>query len=140
MHKLKVLHTVTYMAKYKNILYIPPFSCCKNFTYIKVTLYWIIKLCTLVVWIETRARHTVLRDRLKTAREGLATRGSTLEELEEEVEDLRKENDKLLSVADIPTDTEGMDVSEPSDQEDDDMVASEKDPEEILFDGDSAQE
>ena len=81
--------------------------------------------------------NTILHGRLKTAREDLATRDSTIEELEEENIELRKENEDLLPDDDYPSD--GMDVSGPSDQEDDD-AADEEDPEEILFDGDSAAE
>ena len=81
--------------------------------------------------------NTILRGRLKTAREDLATRDSTLEELEEENDELRKENEDLLPDDDIPSDGDVMDLSDPSDQEDDDHARdSEEDPEEILFDGD----
>ena len=67
----------------------------------------------------------------------MATRDSTIEELEEENIELRKENEDLLPDDDYPSD--GMDVSDPSEQEDED-AAEEEDPEEILFDGDSAAE
>ena len=81
--------------------------------------------------------NTVLRGRLKTGPEDLATWDSTIEELEEENTELRKENEDLLPDDDFPSD--GMDVSDPSDQEDDDAV-DEEDPEEILFDGDDAED
>ena len=84
--------------------------------------------------------NAILRGRLKTAREDLATRDSTIEELEEENTELRKENEDLLPDDDIPSDGDGMDVSDQSDQEDDDLLGDEEDPEEILFDGDSAAE
>ena len=78
--------------------------------------------------------NAVLGGRLKMAREDMATRDSTIEELEEENTELRKENEDLLPDDDVPSD--GMDMSAPSDQEDDDARESEEDPEEILFDGD----
>ena len=84
--------------------------------------------------------NAILRGRLKTAREDLATRDSTLEELEEEITELRRENKDLLPVNDIPSDTDGMDMSDQSDQEEDDLLGDEEDPEEILFDGDDGQE
>ena len=78
--------------------------------------------------------NVVLRGRLKTAREDLATRDATIEELEEDNSELHRENEDLLLDDDVPSD--GMDMSDPSDQEDDDARESEEDPEEILFDGD----
>ena len=78
--------------------------------------------------------NAILHGRLKTTREDLATRDSTIEELEEENTGLRKENEDLLPDDDVPSD--GMDMNDPSDQEDDDGRGSEEDPKEILFDGD----
>ena len=60
--------------------------------------------------------------------------------MEEENTELHKENEDLLLDDDIPSDGDGMDVSDQSDQEDDDLLGDEEDPEEILFDGDSAAE
>ena len=76
---------------------------------------------------------SVLRGRLKTAREDLATRDSTVEELEEEITELRRENEELLPVDDVPSDFDGMDMSDESEQEDDDLVGEEEDPEEVVF-------
>ena len=56
--------------------------------------------------------NAVLRGRLKTTREDLATRDSSLEELEEEVNELRKENEDLLMIDDVPSDVDGMDMSD----------------------------
>ena len=85
--------------------------------------------------------NAILRGRLKTAREDLATRDSTIEELEEENTELREENEDLLIDDDIPSDSDGMDWVEQSDQEDDDLLGDEEeDPEEILFDGDDDQD
>lgn len=84
--------------------------------------------------------NTTLRGRLTTAKEDLATRDSTLEELEEEIVELRKENADLLPVDDIQSDTDGMDMSDQSEQDDDDLLGEEEDPEEILFDGDFSQD
>lgn len=77
---------------------------------------------------------TTLRDRLRVARADLAARDAVLDDLQEEVADLREENDDLLTIGVVPsgTDTDGMDMSEPSDQEDDDARVSDEDPEEIL--------
>ena len=71
----------------------------------------------------------VLHGRLKTAREELATRDSTLEELEEEVSELRKENEDLLPVNEVPSNVDGMDMSDQSEQDDDDLIGEEEDPE-----------
>ena len=84
--------------------------------------------------------NTILRGRLKTAREDLATRDSTIEELEEENTELHEENEDLLPDDDIPSDGAGRDWVEQSDQEDDDLLGDEEDPEEILFDGDGGQD
>ena len=76
--------------------------------------------------------NTILRGRLKTAKEDLATRDARIEELEEENDELCKKNADLLPDDDVPSD--GMDVSDPSDQEDDDLAGdSEEDPEERLI-------
>lgn len=85
-----------------------------------------------------QAANTTLCDRLKTVREDLATRDSRIKELEEEHAELQKEYDDLLPNDDIPSD--GMDMSEPSDQEDDDLAGDEEDPEEILFYGEDYME
>ena len=82
----------------------------------------------------------VLRDRLQTARQDLAAREATLEELDEEVEDLRRENDEFMALDDIPSDSGGFDMSESSDPDDDDSDDSDEDPDEILFDGGSTPE
>ena len=85
--------------------------------------------------------NAILRGRLKTAREDLATRDSTIEELEEENTGLREENEDLLIDDDIPSDSDGMDWVEQSDQEDDDLLGDEEeDPEEILFEVESDQD
>ena len=85
--------------------------------------------------------NAILRGRLKAAREELATRDSTIEELEEENTELCEENEDLLIDDDIPSDGDGMDWVEQSDQEDDDLLGdAEEDPEEILFDGDDDQD
>ena len=81
-----------------------------------------------------------MRGKLKTVRADLATRDSTLEELEGEVDELRRENEELLSVDDIPSDTGGMDMSDESEQDDDDLLGEEEDPEEVLFNGESDEE
>ena len=85
-----------------------------------------------------QSANAILRGRLKTARADLATRDSAIEELEEENTGLRKENEDLLPDDDIPSDD--MDVSEPSEPEDDDLLGDEEDPEEILFEGEVEQD
>ena len=77
----------------------------------------------------------VLRGRLKTAREELATRDSTLEELEEEVSERRKENEDLLPVDGVPSDVDGMDMSDQCEQ-DDHLIREEEDPEEYVYEVD----
>ena len=52
--------------------------------------------------------NAILRGRLKTAREDLATRDSSIEELEEEITELRKENEDLLPDDDIPSDRKSV--------------------------------
>ena len=46
---------------------------------------------------------------MTTCREELATKDSTIDELEEENTDLRKDNEDLLPDDDIPSDGDGMD-------------------------------
>ena len=83
--------------------------------------------------------NTILRGRLKTAKEDLATRDARIEELEEENDELRKENNDLLPDDDVPSD--GMDMSDPSDQEDDDLAGdSEEDPEERIIEVDDGDD
>ena len=62
-----------------------------------------------------QSANAILCGRLKTCREELATKDSTIEELEEDNTDLRKENEDLLPDDDIPSDGDGMDWSDPSD-------------------------
>ena len=81
-----------------------------------------------------------ITSRCFAAREELATRDSTIEELEEENTELREENEDLLPDDDIPSVGNGMDWVDQSDQEDDDLLGDEEDPEEILFDGDDGQD
>ena len=88
-------------------------------------------------WVATiQESSAVLRGKLKTAREELVTRDSTLEELEEEISELRKENEDLLPVDEVPSDDDGMDMSDQSDQDDDDRVGEEEDPEEYVYEVD----
>jgi chromosome segregation ATPase len=82
----------------------------------------------------------VLRGKLKTAREEVVARDSTLEELEEEVGELRKENEDLLPIDEVPSDVDGMDMSDQSDQEDDDRDGEEEDPDEYVYEVDDDQE
>ena len=56
-----------------------------------------------------------------------------MEGLEEEIAELRRENEELLPVDDVPSDLEGMDVSDESEQDDDDQLGEEEDPEEVIF-------
>ena len=77
--------------------------------------------------------NSVCRGRLKTAREDLATRDSTMEELEEEITELRRENTELLPVEEGPSGLDGMDMSDASEQADDDLLEEEEDPEEVVF-------
>ena len=78
----------------------------------------------------------VLRGKLKTAREEIVTRDSTLEELEGEVSELRKENEDLLPVDEVPSDDDGMDMSDQGDQDDDDLIGEKKDLEEYVYEVD----
>ena len=88
-----------------------------------------------------KTANTILRGQLKTAREELATRDSTIEELEEENTDLRKENEDLLPDDDIPSDGDGMDWSDSSDQDDDDLLGdADEDTEEVMFEVNDGQD
>ena len=63
----------------------------------------------------------------------MSARDSRIDELEGEIAELHKENDDLLPDDDISSD--GMDMNEPSNQEDDDLAGDDgEDPEELLFD------
>ena len=78
--------------------------------------------------------NAILHGRLTTCREEMATKDSTIDELEEENTNLRKENEDLLPDDDIPSDSDGMDWSDPSDQDVDDLRGDqEEDPEEVVL-------
>ena len=77
--------------------------------------------------------NSLCRGRLKTAREDLATRDSTMEELEEEITELQRENTELLPVEEGPSGLGGMDMSDASEQDDDNLLEEEEDPEEVVF-------
>ena len=64
-----------------------------------------------------------------------------MEELEEEITELRRENTELLHVEEGPLGLGGMDMSDASEQDDDDLLEEEEDPEEVVFvagDGDDS--